>query len=76
MSDINGRIVWTIVAGVIFATPAFSFICGKMKKLCYKNAVSTIVYDLCELAVIFILFALSIICVVNETYNPFIYFRF
>lgn len=74
--NINGRIVWTIVAGVIFATPAFSFICGKMKKLCYKNAASTIVYDLCELAVIFILFALSIICVVNETYNPFIYFRF
>ena len=57
-----------IAAGILFALPIFPLI----KKRFENNIIYRCVFPVC----ILIIFALSLVSIVSNTFNPFIYFRF
>ena len=62
----NGRFV--IPAGLILCTPLARYVSGKVKNMTLRDIVRGIL--------ILAIFILSVLSVVTETYNPFIYFNF
>lgn len=62
----NGRFV--IPAGILLCTPLARWVSGKIKKKAVR--------DIARGVLILAIFILSVLSVVTETYNPFIYFNF
>ncbi|MDO4529508.1 MAG: hypothetical protein Q4B55_03765 [Lachnospiraceae bacterium] len=62
----NGRFV--LPAGILLCTPLARWVSNKVKKETLKDVVRGVL--------ILVIFILSVLSVVTETYNPFIYFNF
>ena len=60
-----------ILIGIIFSTP---FLSNVIKKL--NNSKKQLLIFIVSLVVVVGLFIITISCLVNDTYNPFLYFRF
>ncbi len=69
MYYLDKRLIFTLAAACICSIPVW-----KNRALPYIE--KYIAARICEFAVIFILFILNIICIINNVYNPFIYFQF
>lgn len=65
-----------LVLGVIFSVPLYRLIKGALaKKIAGHTAVGTVV-ACCGYVLLLVVFYVSVLFLVNSTYNPFIYFRF
>lgn len=71
MSYITPVFIVTMVAAVISACPIVPFIAAKLKNEKARVAVSTVCYVASA-----VLFALCVMTLASDSYNPFIYFRF
>ena len=60
---------WLFLAGIVFSTPYYK----KIKKIFMKKP---LLWQVIQAICIFILFMLSVACLLKSTYNPFIYFNF
>lgn len=61
---------WMVLVATIGATPVVRKIGEKLQSKCIQ------VYEIAKSMAAVVLFALSIIAIVKNTYNPFIYFNF
>jgi len=64
---IDCNLIITFIAAIIFAMPTYPFLLKRFNKSWHRN--------FCVL-ILMLLFLLSIVYLVSDSYNPFIYFRF
>lgn len=66
---------FAFIVAILFSMPIYPYIAKKME--CIKNKwVEIIVRDYLKAIILIFLFLLSIMYLINSTFNPFIYFRF
>ncbi|MCI8307167.1 MAG: MBOAT family protein [Lachnospiraceae bacterium] len=78
MYYIDRRLIFTVFAAFLFSMPIWKNLYGKFMKTADTdtgNAKQTIA-GILEIPVIIILFIICIIFIINNVYNPFIYFQF
>jgi len=78
---LDNQVIWTLIAGVLFSMPVYPFLHTFKQKLCICqegvvrfSVLNTV--ELSKLAVIIVLFIVSMCFLASNSYNPFIYFRF
>lgn len=74
-SELKGNI-WLIIAAVVISLPVFPKLRELAAKLSEKSGAAFALFSAAKIAFIFTVFAVSVIFLVGDTYNPFLYFRF
>ena len=64
-----------LVIAIVFSIPVYEWVTATMEKMS-RSLVTRGIFDTVNILFLFIIFVISIIHLVNSTYNPFIYFRF
>lgn len=70
---LNGEIIFTLALAAIFSTPLYFYLGKKTTQITDRlRGVPVLIHRLALLG----LFVLSVLTLINSTYNPFIYYRF
>ena len=70
----NGKVI--LIVSLILSTPVIKVISSKMQDISENKRGLAIICDVVKSVVVLLLFALSVMCCVSSSYNPFIYFNF
>ncbi|RJQ56225.1 MAG: MBOAT family protein [Nitrospiraceae bacterium] len=74
---LTNEVIISLLFGIMFATPLYSFISENLKLNYYKNHIKAVPYYYApKMLLICILLFISILKVTSSTYSPFLYFRF
>ena len=65
-----------LLLGIIFSIPFYRMLRGYLGKKCTGHPVAGILAAGCGYLALLLLFYVSVLFLINSTYNPFIYFRF
>lgn len=72
----DNRLLFTLGIAIAASIPLVKFIVNKLWKLSESSTALSLIFRITGLLVTFALFAVCITYIINNVYNPFIYFRF